>query len=872
MNIIELSTSQDLATLISNINKNFSTIASYSPTQAVQAPQPIIRTMSLSELGVKEFLQKTWPNQKNIGSYSAYDISGMQIACCYDENNRLVSSFPFSFIDKRFHNTDLLQSIQASSLVGQTDMTCTLIYQDDQWNSVQNIPCIYSDGSDLYYRLNGTDTSLRINAPEVVASNKIPGTCICVASSDTLIGEVSGKSIEDTDLSLIDRSLAFVLYSPGVYYISMLSRSGSELRWSKNENLRIDTNKGLSEVLASTGWVWQAYVSAQGIAAHSLFSKNNNLYLSLQKTYDGTETGTGGKYLNVFNLIGVNTSSEYSFDHSAEETECTLSKGVPVLPGEQWYLETEENSTSNIVSEIGLVAPDAPTYKTRSQSTNGKTIAWTLLTIPPDVYELKILCIKFPKGTGSHKIKFTKLFKKGAGLNIDEPTTIQNMLTSDSQILIGPFQHLNTEETEVLETSNGQGAIIANKINADVVQVNRVVSHTGGQNLQLSNGNELQYIGFRYTFPWGKSTRWVWAQLQSDYKLEYQIYAERNLKNSTDKRFRDFCFAACSGGRYMRLPLLNGSTDDNDTQELIQISGVDPTFSGEDGATGWFFIVGNEINQEIDVSNNIKITQITEQNNKITTQDITYNIYFNIYKRYSTKLTYLRSSYQIDTDGFTVLRIQTNAPIGTRIPINGLAASLPTMIKSFGDKISDDMDVITETDNIDVTSGYGYISNVGDMLFNIGYYTISIRQDGIELWSEYYDASEKDENKYVYDFAKSGIYKERLYRDNSDPSRLTFLENISKLYKGTPSGVDSAMVLGGFAGSLEVDSIMKSITKWYITNGIYISSNAYLNMLAGSTDNLVLATITITQNIYTINTGQLSSVVAGKSEIIAKKS
>lgn len=873
MNIIKLSTDQDLATLISNINKNFNTIASYSQTQTALAPQPVIRPVRLSELEVKEFLQKTYPSQKNIGDYSAYDISGMQVACCYDENDQLVSSFPFSYIDKRFHNTDLLQSIPASSLVGQTDMTGTLIYQDGQWNAVQNIPCIYSDGSDLYYRLNGTDTSLRINASEIVGSNKIPSTCVCVASDDLRIGEVSGESVEDADLSLIDGSLAFVLYSPGIYYISMLSRSGSELRWSKNEDLRIDTNKGLSEVLANTGWVWQAYVSAQGIAAHSLFSKGDNLYLSLQKAYNNNNVNDCGRYLNVFNLLGVNVS-EYTVNHSAGDAEYIIPVGAPVLPGEQWYLGTEENSTSNTVSEIGVsTTGDILTYKTRSQSSNEKTYGWTLLTIPPDVYELKTLYVKFPEGSGSHKIKFTSLFKKGAGLNIDEPTTIQKVLTSTSPILIGPFQHLNTKEVEPIETSTGTGFLRANKINAANVQVNKIVTHKGSQNLQLSNGNELQYIGFRYTFPWGKSTRWVWAHHYTYHydKLFSDGYLSNNASQQSYNSYNSFSYAVLNGARSLILPLLDGSDADNNMTVTKDLSAVDPTFAYDEGNEKYskVFIVSTEKNSEIDSTNSISISKIIETPTKIIANDINYEIYYADYKRSQIQLVYVNSSHRIDTDNLTVLRIRSNAPVGTQVPITALLAITPVMISNIGgNDIDNDMNISVVSNEISITTAYSYIANVRDYLFTIGYYTISIMQDGVDLWSEYYASSTPDTNGYVDGFSRNGVYQEGSYRDMTDTKRLTFIENISKIYKGMPDGVVGNNIFSGFVTDADTACIVKNITDWYISNNIYKSSSASFESEPAE---VYLASIIITQNTYTTNTQQLSQIIAAKADIIAKK-
>ena len=107
---------------------------------------------------------------------------------CINPTGNVTSSMPYVLIDMRFR-----ANISVSSLVDKTDMSCVLwVSRENEWKAVQAFPTLYSDGSKLCWRINGSDTTINASGPRGEKGD----------SSDIYIVNVENNALETTGVSV----------------------------------------------------------------------------------------------------------------------------------------------------------------------------------------------------------------------------------------------------------------------------------------------------------------------------------------------------------------------------------------------------------------------------------------------------------------------------------------------------------------------------------------------------------------------------------------------------------------------------------------------------------------------------------------------
>ena len=127
-----------------------------------------------------------------------------------DTPTQVLSAIPFVFIDMRFRST-----ADYSELSGRTDMSCVIMYADG-WECVQSFPTLYYNEGNLYWKINGQNTSILAQGP--AGKDGSTGTVYVGLSNDLKINDVT------TGSSVIQINIKYLLQ----YQIISPSSSGYE--------------------------------------------------------------------------------------------------------------------------------------------------------------------------------------------------------------------------------------------------------------------------------------------------------------------------------------------------------------------------------------------------------------------------------------------------------------------------------------------------------------------------------------------------------------------------------------------------------------------------------------------------------------------
>ena len=93
---------------------------------------------------------------KNSGSIT---VCFADVETTIDTPTQVLSVIPFVFIDMRFRNV-----VDYPELDNHTDMSCVIMYTNG-WKCVQSFPTLYYNGGNLYWKINGQNTSILAQGP-----------------------------------------------------------------------------------------------------------------------------------------------------------------------------------------------------------------------------------------------------------------------------------------------------------------------------------------------------------------------------------------------------------------------------------------------------------------------------------------------------------------------------------------------------------------------------------------------------------------------------------------------------------------------------------------------------------------------------------
>lgn len=110
------------------------------------------------------------PESDTLRSSIVGALMDKEIKVIYDEDGQIVSSLPFTFIDKRFYDGKTLDK----SLANETDLTCVLVYEtakdSNGFVAAQTFPTLYwdasLDGGNFCWKINGQKTGLPCKGPQ----------------------------------------------------------------------------------------------------------------------------------------------------------------------------------------------------------------------------------------------------------------------------------------------------------------------------------------------------------------------------------------------------------------------------------------------------------------------------------------------------------------------------------------------------------------------------------------------------------------------------------------------------------------------------------------------------------------------------------
>ena len=103
-----------------------------------------------------------------------------------DAPTQVLSAIPFVFIDMRFRST-----ADYSRLDNRTDMSCVIMYADG-WKCTQSFPTLYYNEGNLYWKINGQNTSILAQGP--AGKDGSTGTVYVGLSDDLKINTVLGTT------------------------------------------------------------------------------------------------------------------------------------------------------------------------------------------------------------------------------------------------------------------------------------------------------------------------------------------------------------------------------------------------------------------------------------------------------------------------------------------------------------------------------------------------------------------------------------------------------------------------------------------------------------------------------------------------------
>lgn len=110
------------------------------------------------------------PESDALKSSIVGSLMNKEIKVIYDEDGQIVSSLPFTFIDKRFYDGKTLDK----NLANETDLTCVLVYETTTnsggFVAAQTFPTLYwdagLDGGNFCWKINGQKTGLPCKGPQ----------------------------------------------------------------------------------------------------------------------------------------------------------------------------------------------------------------------------------------------------------------------------------------------------------------------------------------------------------------------------------------------------------------------------------------------------------------------------------------------------------------------------------------------------------------------------------------------------------------------------------------------------------------------------------------------------------------------------------
>lgn len=136
------------------------------------------------------------PESDTLRSSIVGALMDKEIKVIYDEDGQIVSSLPFTFIDKRFYDRKTLNE----SLANETDLTCVLVYETTSnsggFVAAQTFPTLYwdasLDGGNFCWKINGQKTGLPCKGPQ--GNDGSGGTLYTVIYDPTVKNVSNGSS------------------------------------------------------------------------------------------------------------------------------------------------------------------------------------------------------------------------------------------------------------------------------------------------------------------------------------------------------------------------------------------------------------------------------------------------------------------------------------------------------------------------------------------------------------------------------------------------------------------------------------------------------------------------------------------------------
>lgn len=206
---IELDSGQygvDLSERLADINKNFNKIIESDFLRGAPG-----RSISISTWVFNDETKETPMGQSLIDAIMSNNLGqennalkssivgalmDKEIKVIYDEAGTIVSSLPFTFIDKRFYDGKTLDK----SLANETDLSCVLVYETTSnsggFVAAQTFPTLYwdagLDGGNFCWKINGQKTGLPCKGPQ--GNDGSGGTLYTVIYDPTVKNVSNGSS------------------------------------------------------------------------------------------------------------------------------------------------------------------------------------------------------------------------------------------------------------------------------------------------------------------------------------------------------------------------------------------------------------------------------------------------------------------------------------------------------------------------------------------------------------------------------------------------------------------------------------------------------------------------------------------------------
>ena len=206
---IELNSGQygvDLSGRLADINENFNKIIESDFLRGAPGRSISISTWVFNDetketpMGqslVDAIMSNNLGQESNALKSSIIDgLNNKEIKVIYDEAGTIVSSLPFTFIDKRFYDGKTLDK----NLANETDLSCVLVYETTTnsggFVAAQTFPTLYwdagLDGGNFCWKINGQKTGLPCKGPQ--GNDGSGGTLYTVIYDPTVKNVSNGSS------------------------------------------------------------------------------------------------------------------------------------------------------------------------------------------------------------------------------------------------------------------------------------------------------------------------------------------------------------------------------------------------------------------------------------------------------------------------------------------------------------------------------------------------------------------------------------------------------------------------------------------------------------------------------------------------------